>query len=88
MAVADSLFGTWTELENPCIGTDANLTFNSQGTYILKIEGKKDSFIFMADRWTPRTPIDGRYIWLPIIFKKGKPELKWFEKWNIRDLGQ
>ena len=83
MAVADSLFGTWTELGNPCVGKNANLTFNSQGTYILKVEGKKDSYIFMADRWTPKTPIDGRYIWLPILFENGLPVLKWHNKWNI-----
>jgi len=85
MAVADSLFGTWTELGNPCVGTDANLTFNSQGTYILKIEGKKDAFIFMADRWNPNIQIDARYIWLPILFENGKPVLKWFDNWNLNE---
>ena len=88
MAVADSLFGAWTELGNPCVGSDANLTFNSQSTYILKIEGKKDAYIFMADRWTPKTPIDGRYIWLPILFENGKPVLKWFDNWNLKSLVQ
>jgi len=88
MAVADSLFGTWTELGNPCVGSDANLTFNSQSTYILKIEGKKDAYIFMADRWTPKTPIDGRYIWLPILFENGKPVLKWFDNWNMKNFVQ
>ena len=83
MAVADSLFGTWTELGNPCIGENANLTFQSQGTYIQKVEGKKDMYIFMADRWTPKTPIDGRYVWLPISFENGNPVLRWFDKWNI-----
>jgi hypothetical protein len=84
MAVADSLFGTWTELGNPCVGENANLTFNSQGTYIQKVEGKKDLYIFMADRWTPKTPIDARYVWLPILFENGKPVLKWYNKWDIK----
>ncbi|MEI7502209.1 MAG: glycoside hydrolase family 43 protein [Paludibacter sp.] len=83
MAVADSLFGTWTELANPCVGTDANLSFNSQGTYILKIEGKKDAFVFMADRWITKTPNERRYIWLPILFENGKPVLKWFDNWKL-----
>jgi beta-xylosidase len=83
MAVADSLFGKWTELANPCIGIDANLTFNSQGTYILKVEGKKDTFIFMADRWITKTPNERRYIWLPILFENGIPVLKWHDKWDI-----
>jgi hypothetical protein len=85
MAVADSLFGKWTELGNPCVGTDANLTFNSQGTYILKIEGKKDAFIFMADRWKPNIQIDARYIWLPVLFENEKPVLKWFDNWSLND---
>ena len=85
MAVSDSLFGTWTELGNPCIGPESNLTFKSQGTFILKIEGKKDAFIFMADRWTPNLQIDARYIWLPVLFDYGKPVLKWFETWNLND---
>jgi len=83
MAVADSLFGTWTELNNPCVGEKANLTFSSQGTYIQKVEGKKELYIFMGDRWTPKTPIDGRYVWLPILFENGKPVLKWQDKWSF-----
>ena len=85
MAVADSLFGKWIELGNPCVGTDANLTFNSQGTYILKVEGKKDAFIFMADRWTPNLQFDARYIWLPVLFENRKPVLRWFDIWNLND---
>jgi len=84
MAVADSLFGEWTELQNPCKGENANLTFNSQGTFIQKVEGKKDFYIFMADRWNPKVPIDGRYVWLPILFENGKPVLKWYDKWNLK----
>jgi len=83
MAVADSLFGTWTELGNPCVGENAHTTFLSQGTYIQKVEGKKDLYIFMADRWTPKIPIDARYIWLPIEFENEKPVLRWRTKWTI-----
>lgn len=85
MAFADSLFGIWTELGNPCVGQGADLTFNSQSTYIQKVEGKKDMYIFMADRWTPENPIDGRYIWLPVFFEDGKPVLKWKSSWNFND---
>lgn len=78
-----SIWGPWESLGNPCIGENANLTFNSQSTYILPIQGKKDSFIFMADRWKPKDPIDGRYIWLPIEINNGKPVLKWYDRWNL-----
>lgn len=78
-----SIWGPWESLGNPCIGENANLTFNSQSTYILPVQGKKDSFIFMADRWKPTDPIDGRYIWLPIEINNGKPVLKWYDRWSL-----
>jgi len=83
LLVADNVMGEWKLYPNPCIGEDAELTFNSQSTYILPVQGKKDAFIFMADRWRPKNPIDGRYIWLPILFENGMPVLKWFDRWNL-----
>ena len=80
---ADNIYGPWTEHPNPCVGNDANLSFHSQGTFILPVMGKKNAFIFMADRWVPRHPIDGRYIWLPIQFENGLPVLKWTDQWDL-----
>jgi len=82
-AVASSMWGPWRPLGNPCLGTDAELTFHSQSTYVLPVTGKKNAFIFMADRWTPKDPIDGRYIWLPITFDGEKPQLKWLTEWDL-----
>lgn len=85
-AVAASILGPWTELGNPCRGTDAenDKTFWSQSTYILPVAGKKDAFIFMADRWSPENPIDGRYVWLPIQFDQaGNPVIKWLDSWSL-----
>lgn len=84
-AVADHIFGPWTELGNPCIGADSDLTFHSQSTYILPVQGKKDAFIFMADRWNPKNAIDGRYVWLPIQFENGKLKLEWKEEWDLKE---
>ncbi|MCE5331182.1 MAG: glycoside hydrolase family 43 protein [Bacteroidales bacterium] len=78
-----SIWGPWTQHPNPCIGKDADKTFFSQSTYILPVQEKKDAFIFMADRWTPRHPSNARYIWLPIQFKDGIPFLKWMDKWDL-----
>ena len=80
---AETIWGPWTEQANPCIGDDAHLTFHSQSTFVLPVVGKKDAFIFMADRWTPKNPIDARYIWLPIRFENGLPVLKWLNKWDL-----
>jgi hypothetical protein len=82
-AVSDNIFGDWKELGNPCIGADSALTFHSQSTYILSVTGKKDAFIFMADRWNPKNAIDGRYVWLPVQFEGDKPVLKWEGPWSL-----
>lgn len=81
--VADTIMGEWTYLGNPCEGDGADLTFQSQSTYILPVRGKEDAYIFMADRWKPRNLVDSRYIWLPIQFKDGLPSLKWMDEWAL-----
>jgi beta-xylosidase len=82
---ADSIWGPWTELGNPCVGTPSQLadTFESQSTFILPVAGRKDAFIFMADRWRPKNAIDGRYIWLPVQYKNGMPFLEWKDRWDL-----
>lgn len=82
-AVADSIFGEWKELGNPCIGTDSELTFHSQSTYILPVQGQYGKFIYMGDRWTPDNAIDGRYIWLPIRFEEDRFVISWEDKWSL-----
>jgi hypothetical protein len=85
LAVASSMMGPWQSLGNPVRGTPKQLqtTFESQSTYIIPVLGKKDAFIFMADRWRPENPIDGRYIWLPVQFEDGLPILKWLQEWTL-----
>lgn len=83
LLTAYNIMGPWSLHSNPAKGKDAELTFHSQSTFILPVQGKKDAFIFMADRWRPNHPIDGRYIWLPILFENGLPTLKWFDEWNL-----
>lgn len=83
LLTADNIMGTWTRHPNPCIGKDANKTYFSQSTYILPVQGKKDAFIFIADRWKPKQHTDGRYIWLPIQFKDGMPFIEWKDEWDL-----
>lgn len=85
-AVSEKLFGNWTELGNPCVGEGSELTFNSQSTFVLPVQGKKDMFIFMGDRWTPENPIEGQYVWLPITFEDDKPVIHWYDKWDYSNL--
>lgn len=85
LLAADSIFGEWKELGNPCLGTDGQTapTFQSQSTFILRVFGAPDAFIFMADRWNPQNAIDGRYVWLPVEFRHGVPMIRWHDEWDL-----
>lgn len=85
-AVANKILGEWKELGNPCMGKDSALTFYSQSTFVLPVQGQKDTFIFMADRWNPKDAIDGRYVWLPIAFEGDKPVIRWYDRWEYSHL--
>lgn len=84
MFTAKNIFGPWRQLPNPCVGPDADITFGGQSTYILKMPGTTDKFIFMADIWRPNHPSDARYIWLPIDFNDGVPVVRWRDSWNVK----
>ncbi len=83
--VSDSIWGPWTYLGNPAQGEGADLTFHSQSTFIFPVQGYKEKYIFMADRWTPKNPIDGTYVWLPLTIENEKPILMWQDGWRIGD---
>lgn len=83
MFSSPSIWGPWEQHPNPCVGEDAELTFYSQSTFIQKIHGKDDAYIFMGDRWRPDHPIDGRYVWLPIQFDNEVPFLEWIDEWSL-----
>lgn len=82
-AVADSMLGHWEMRENPCTGKDADKTFYGQSTHVLPIEGKRNAYIAMFDRWNKKDLINSRYIWLPIIFKGDSVEIPWMDSWEI-----
>lgn len=80
---APSVMGPWETLGNPAKGNEAELTFRSQSTHVLPVEGKEGAFIYMGDRWNPKNHIDGRYIWLPIQMEDGKPVIRWQDEWDL-----
>ncbi len=82
-AVADSIWGPWRALGNPCRGKDSDTTFHAQGTFVFQVVGKADAYIFMADRWNKADLPNSRYVWLPILFRDGSPQLEWVEKWDL-----
>ena len=83
-AVAESIFGPWTELGNPCRGDGAEETFQTQSTFVLPVQDRSDTFIFMADRWKQWKLADSRYVWLPLEFAAdGRPLLRWHDHWSL-----
>ena len=82
MFSSKSIWGPWTQHPNPCRGDKSEITFGGQSTFIQKIQGKEDAYIFMADMWRPKNPIDGRYIWLPIQFENDIPFIEWMDEWS------
>lgn len=73
--VADRITGPYKSLGNPVKGTaeEKAKTFQSQSTFILPVIGKKNTYIYIGDRWMPNNAIDGTYLWLPLRFENGKP---------------
>lgn len=88
LSSADKLTGEWKEPGNPCRGTeDENkTTFRSQSTYVLQIPGKKNTFIYLGDRWIPENLADSRHIWLPIEWENGNPVIRWHGEFDINKL--
>jgi hypothetical protein len=88
LAVADKITGEWKSVGNPCRGTEEEnkITFGSQSTHILPVEGMKDMFIYMGDRWTPQNLADSRHIWLPVEWENKLPVIKWSADWSMSKL--
>ena len=88
LSESNKLSGEWKTIGNPCRGTgDENkITFGSQTTYILPVEGKKNAFIYMGDRWNPDNLADSRHIWLPVEWENDNPVIKWYPAWDLNKL--
>lgn len=83
-AVADNILGPWESKGNPCVGPDADKTFQTQSTFVLALPGKPGCHIFMADRWMSKRLHDTRYVWLPLRVKTdGTFTLEWREAWDM-----
>ena len=88
-AVADSIWGPWKELGNPCVGPTPSkrlgpqLTFGGQSTFILPVHGRSGAFIAMFDIWRPEDHINGGYAWLPIRFSKERLSIEWHDRWDL-----
>ena len=78
-----SLMGAWTEMGDPCINDTTGTTFESQSTYMLKIEEKPESFILMAERHNTENFENCSYIWLPVKFTdQNTIQIEYKEAWS------
>jgi hypothetical protein len=59
------------------------MTFGGQSTFILPVPGKENAYIAMFDLWRPENAIDGRYMWLPMVFRDGHFELTYLPEWDL-----
>ena len=80
--ISDSMLGDWKEIGDPCQGEKARTTYDSQSTHVIQVQAKKDTYIFMADRWNPTNLRDSRYVWLPIRFEGERPKIDWKDSWS------
>jgi len=93
-AVADSIWGPWKELGNPCIGVNPKnnigpeRTFGGQSTCILPVNGTPGAFIAMFDIWRPKNHVTGGYVWLPMTFEKDRFTITWRDPWDLSAFGQ
>ena len=81
-AEAEHPLGDWKLYGNPCTGPDADSTYHAQSNYVLPVVNKKNTYIFMADRWNKTDLEDSRYIWLPLRFVDNKPVVEWKNQWS------
>lgn len=81
---APSLKGPWIERGLFC--PEGTLTWNSQTTFVLPIEGSKDTaYMFMGDRWAyPKQASAATYVWQPLTISGTSVSIpKYIDAWQI-----
>lgn len=81
---ASSLKGPWTRRGVFC--PEGTLTWNSQTTFVLPIEGSKDTtYMYMGDRWSfPKQASAATYVWQPLTISGTSISIpKYIDAWQI-----
>lgn len=80
---ATNIWGPYDDLGDPCSGENAEITYNSQSTYVFELQDKPGSLVFMGDRWNLNNMKLCAHIWLPLEFPtKDTLELKYHAVWE------
>ncbi|MFC6099821.1 family 43 glycosylhydrolase [Olivibacter domesticus] len=81
---ATSLHGPWEK--RGVFAPEGTLTWNSQCTFVLPIEGTKDTtYMYMGDRWSfPKQASAATYVWQPLIVSDSSLSIPVYqEAWKI-----
>lgn len=81
---AASLKGPWIKRGIFC--PEGTLTWNSQTTFVLPIEGSKDTtYMFMGDRWAfPKQASAATYVWQPLVVSGSSLSIPTYQQaWKI-----
>ncbi|WP_167958146.1 bacterial Ig-like domain-containing protein [Anaerosporobacter faecicola] len=99
-AVADSVFGPWTDKGDACktiSGTTsyaADKTFGGQSAAVFPVDAEKGQFIFLTDRWNRSNPTTGTdvylnpsYVWFPIEMSPDSDTvlIRPYNNWKLED---
>ncbi len=80
-AVADSVFGPWEELGNPCCGGEQpDMTWGTQSTYLQTLPDGR--ILAMFDQWKPKSLRDSAYAWVTADVSDGEFKLNWQDQWT------
>ncbi len=81
---ASNIWGPYEELGNFCLGKKKKITYNAQSTYILELQNRPGSYIFMGDRWNKKNMKRSAHIWLPLEFPaKDTVSMRYYNKWDL-----
>lgn len=81
---SNSIKGPWTS--RGLIAPEGSLTWNSQSTFVLPIEGSKTTtYLFMGDRWSfPKQASSATYVWQPLLISGTSLSMPTYqEAWQI-----
>ncbi|TFK76713.1 galactan 1,3-beta-galactosidase [Pluteus cervinus] len=76
---ANSLSGPWSAEAD--IAPQATRTYFSQNTFDLPLSS--NSAIYMGDRWRPSLLGSSRYMWLPLSWSSGNPQIVQADVWSV-----
>lgn len=77
------LMGDWSDAANFCVDDLKEVTYKSQSTYVFKVNGYENAYVYMGDRWNSSNAESSTYVWLPLSMRSGYPTVRNYSSWNM-----